>query len=76
MAGESQVAPAWLHNLMRRLARWFVAGVLVILAVAITVAFRPEDVAPGLIIYWKSGCRVSQGVSLAVYVASINVSEV
>jgi hypothetical protein len=27
---------------MRRLARWFVAGVLVILAVAITVAFRPR----------------------------------
>jgi uncharacterized membrane protein len=38
MAGESQAAPARLHNLMRRVAGWFVAGVLIILPVAITVA--------------------------------------
>ena len=57
MAGESQVAPAWLHNLMRRLARWFVAGVLVILPVAITVAviawvatFIQRLVGPGTLV--------------------------
>jgi uncharacterized membrane protein len=38
MAGEAQTAPAGLHNLLRRLAQWFVAGVLIILPVAITVA--------------------------------------
>jgi uncharacterized membrane protein len=38
MAGESQAAPTRLHKLMRRVAQWFVAGVLIILPVAITVA--------------------------------------
>jgi uncharacterized membrane protein len=37
MAGELQVVPARLHSLMRRVAQRFVAGVLVILPVAITV---------------------------------------
>jgi uncharacterized membrane protein len=37
MAGESQAALARLYSLMRRLARWFVAGVLIILPVATTV---------------------------------------
>jgi uncharacterized membrane protein len=37
MAGESQVTPGRLHSLMRRVAQRFVAGVLVILPVAITV---------------------------------------
>jgi uncharacterized membrane protein len=38
MASESQARPSRLHSLMRRLTRWFVAGVLIILPVAITVA--------------------------------------
>jgi len=37
MAGESQKAPIWPQKLMHRLAQRFVAGVLVILPVAITV---------------------------------------
>jgi uncharacterized membrane protein len=38
MAGESQAAPARPHKLMRRVAQWFLTGVLIILPVAITVA--------------------------------------
>jgi uncharacterized membrane protein len=38
MASEPQVAPNRLRNLLRRVALWFVAGVLIILPVAITVA--------------------------------------
>jgi uncharacterized membrane protein len=37
MGGESQVVPSRLHSLLRRVAQPFVAGVLVILPVAITV---------------------------------------
>ena len=57
MAGESQAASSPLRNLVRRPIRWFIAGVLIILPVVITVAviawvagFLQQLVGPGTLI--------------------------
>jgi uncharacterized membrane protein len=54
MAGEAQAAPSLLHKIVRRPIRWFLAGVLIILPVVITVAviawvagFLQQLVGPG-----------------------------
>jgi uncharacterized membrane protein len=83
MAGESHAAPARPHKLMRRLAQWFVTGVLIILPVAITVAviawvadFIRQLVGPDTLVgdfLTRFGLRFVSGDALAYAVGVVLV---